>query len=77
MKQIGNLAIVCAKRPEVLMQIYNGQVSVHTGEGPGREQMSADWTDDVAVSKMIYELNYGRYAVSENSGSEDSERKTA
>ena len=24
MKQIGNLAIVCAQRPDVLMQIYGG-----------------------------------------------------
>ena len=34
MKQLGNLAIVCAKRPEVLMQIYGGEVAVHVGTGP-------------------------------------------
>ena len=37
MKQLGNLAIVCAKRPEVLMQIYGGDVAVHVGAGPDRE----------------------------------------
>lgn len=31
MKQIGNLAIVCAQRPDVLMQIYGGTVSIHAG----------------------------------------------
>ena len=29
MKELGNLAIVCARRPDVLMQIYDGMVSVH------------------------------------------------
>lgn len=33
MKQLGNLAVVCAQRPDVLMQIYGSEVSVHTGEG--------------------------------------------
>ena len=46
MKQIGNLAIVCAQRPDVLMQIYGGTVSIH-----------AD-----AIQDMIRELNFGRYA---------------
>ena len=36
MKQLGNLAVVCAQRPDVLMQIYGSEVSVHTGEGPER-----------------------------------------
>ena len=27
MKQLGNLSIVCAKRPDVLMQVYGGRVS--------------------------------------------------
>ena len=40
MKQIGNLAIVCAQRPDVLMQIYGGTVSIHAGEGPERATLS-------------------------------------
>ena len=36
MKQLGNLAIVCAQRPEVLMQIHGGIVTVHVGCGPER-----------------------------------------
>ena len=36
MKQLGNLAIVCANRPEVLMQLHDKQVCVHVGAGPDR-----------------------------------------
>ena len=36
MKQLGNLALVCARRPELLMQLYDGRVSVHVGAGPDR-----------------------------------------
>ena len=43
MKQIGNLAIVCAQRPDVLMQIYGGTVSIHVGEGPERATLSTAW----------------------------------
>lgn len=44
MKQLGNLSIVCAKRPDVLMQVYGGRVSVHVGEGPERARMDAHGT---------------------------------
>ncbi len=65
MKQLGNLAIVCAKRPDVLLQIYDGYVSVHVGTGMQRTTMLAKWEDDEAISGFIYELNYGRYAEQE------------
>ena len=41
MKQLGNLAVVCAQRPDVLMQIYGSEVRVHTGEGPERVVLTA------------------------------------
>ena len=62
MKQIGNLAIVCAQRPDVLMQIYGGTVSIHVGEGPERATLSTAWEDDDTIQDMIRELNFGRYA---------------
>lgn len=65
MKQLGNLAIICAKRPDVLLQIYDGHVSVHAGAGTERRTMLAKWEDDEAISGFIYELNYGRYAKKE------------
>lgn len=61
MKQLGNLAIVCARRPEVLLQAYNGQANVYVGQGPERRVLSADWDDDAELSRMIYELNFGKY----------------
>lgn len=61
-KSLGNLAIVCAQRPDVLMQIYGGTVSIHAGEGPERATLSTAWEDDDAIQDMIRELNFGRYA---------------
>lgn len=61
MKQLGNLAVVCAQRPDVLMQIYGSEVSVHVGEGPERAVFSTKW-DDEAIQHIIRELNFGRYA---------------
>ena len=62
MKQLGNLAVVCAQRPDVLMQIYGSEVSVHTGEGPERAVLTAKWDDDETIQCIIRELNFGRYA---------------
>lgn len=59
---LGNLAIVCAQRPDVLMQIYGGTVSIHVGEGPERATLSTAWEDDDTIQDMIRELNFGRYA---------------
>lgn len=65
MKQLGNLAIVCAKRPDVLLQIYGGCASVYVGEGPERAVMTAHWDDDEAICGFVQELNYGKYAKDE------------
>ena len=61
MKQLGNLAIICAKRPDVLMQIYNSLVCVHIGSGPQRATLSAAWDDDTEILRIISELNFGQY----------------
>ncbi|MBO5140580.1 MAG: hypothetical protein J6B76_08020 [Peptococcaceae bacterium] len=63
MNQLGNLAVICAKRPEVLMQVYDGMVSVYVNFGPERTYMMAAWNDDEKISKIIHELNHGKYAV--------------
>mgnify|MGYP000283483986 CR=1 FL=1 len=62
MKQLGNLAIVCAKRPDILLQVFDGYACVHVGDGPDRASMSAKWDDDEAISGIVKELNYGKYA---------------
>ena len=65
MKHLGNLAVVCAAKKDVLLQIHNGVVSVHYGEGPTRETATVRWDDDEAISGFVHELNYGKYAKEE------------
>lgn len=62
MKQIGNLAVVCAREKDVLLQLHNGVVSVHYGAGPTRETAIARWDDDEAIRAIVYELNFGKNA---------------
>jgi len=62
MKQLGNLAVVCARRPEVLMQLHDGRVSVFVGAGPEREVLHTEWDNDTEISRIVYELNFGKYA---------------
>lgn len=62
MKQLGNLAIVCAQRPEVLMEIHGGLVSIHMGCGPSRNTLYIPWDDDDLIQQIIHELNFGKYA---------------
>ena len=56
MKQLGNLAVICAQRPELLMQLRSGLVLV---QAKNRATMEAAWNDDARIEKMIYELNFG------------------
>lgn len=62
MKQLGNLAMVCAKRPELLMTLHEGRVTVFAGAGPDRAVMCCAWDNDAEINRMVYELNFGKYA---------------
>ena len=64
MKQLGNLAIVCAQRQDVLLQVLNGKVTVHAGKGSNKDVFYALWDDDRKINEMVYELNFGRFAPS-------------
>lgn len=61
MKQLGNLAIICARRRNVLLQVLNGHVAVHVGDGPEKRMMQAPWDNDEKISAIIHELNFGKY----------------
>lgn len=61
MKQLGNLAIVCATRKDTLLQMLNGNVAIHLGEGPNCAVLSAEWDDDEKITAIIHELNFGKY----------------
>ena len=57
MKELGNLAIVCAQRTDVELSIKNGSVFVHIKERP--TTMSAEWDNDEKILDIIHELNFG------------------
>lgn len=59
MKQLGNLAVICAQRPELLMQLRDGLVLV---QAKNRAAMEAAWNDDTRIEKMIYELYFGAFS---------------
>lgn len=59
MKQLGNLAIVVANHPEAMMQIYDGNISVHIGKGTERKTLSCGVWDDSYINAMIAYLNFG------------------
>ena len=61
MKQLGNLAIVCTRRKDTLLQMLNGNVAIHLGEGAERTVLSAEWDDDETITAIIHELNFGKY----------------
>ena len=61
MKQLGNLAIICARRQSVLLQIQDGMVSVFVSAGPDRDVLSARWDNDAEIDRIIRELNFGKY----------------
>ena len=53
MKQIGNLAVVCALRCDVLLQIQGNHISLYVGPGPQREYISANWDDDEKIRNIV------------------------
>ena len=59
MKPLGNLAIICAQRPELLLQLRGGLVLV---QAKNHAVMEAAWNDDARIEKMIYELNFGAFS---------------
>lgn len=61
MKQLGNLAIICAMRKDTLLQMLNGNVTIHLGVGSDRTVLSAEWDNDEKISAIIHELNFGKY----------------
>ena len=63
MKQLGNLAMVCARRPVTLMQLQDGRVTVYVGAGSERTALSTAWDNDAEINDIIRELNFGKYAV--------------
>lgn len=70
MKQLGNLAIVCAGKRDLVMQIFDGKVSVHADSEAGGFHRIMAWDDDEEILEVIRELNFGRYDRRSESGKE-------
>ncbi len=62
MNELSKLAILCAGRPDVLLQIYEGHACVYVGVGPERGSMVAKCEDEAAIAGFIRELESGKYA---------------
>ena len=45
----------------LLIQLYNGQATVHVGQGPQRAVLCAAWDNDEQISRIIHELHFGAY----------------
>jgi len=59
MMQLGNLAIVAANHKDCMLQIYNNEVNVYTGQGTERKTISCNVRDDDYIKKIIAYLNFG------------------
>lgn len=63
MKQLGNLALVCAKRNDLTFVMLRGQVNVIVRSGESAyDTLTAAWNDNEAIRAIIHELNFGKYA---------------
>ena len=60
MKQLGNLAIICAKRQDVTLSLSKGTARVSI-EGTDRV-LNAPWDADDKIEMIIHELNFGNYS---------------
>ena len=65
MEQVGNLAVVCAIRPDQLLRISGGYVAVHIDHGSSRAIKTARCDDDAKINGIIHEINFGILAKKE------------
>ena len=62
MKQLGNLAIICAQRQDIVLLLQRGKVSVYRDTLAEPSRLSAAWDNDAEIEKIIHELNFGVFA---------------
>ena len=62
MKQLGNLAVVCAQRQDIVLLLQRGKVTVYRETMEEPVKLSAGWDDDAAIEKIVHELNFGTFA---------------
>ena len=57
MMLLGNLAIEVAKHKACMIQNYDGDVTVYTGQGSERKSLSCGIDDNENINKIIVYLN--------------------
>ena len=63
MKQLGNLAVVCAQRNDLTFVMLRGLVNVIVCSGEkSYDTLTVAWDDDAGINEIIRELNRGKYA---------------
>ena len=62
MKQLGNLAIVCAQQRDIVLLLQKGKVTVYRETLEEPSKLSAAWDDDSAIEKIVHELSFGSFA---------------
>ena len=65
MKTMSNffeLVSVCAKRKDILLQIYDGYIVIHVGEGTNRAYMTAKFGNEEKCKEILHEIKDGKYA---------------
>lgn len=65
MKKMSNffeLVSVCAKREDILLQIYDGYVVIYVGEGPNRAYMTAKCGDEEKCKNLLHDIKEGKYS---------------
>lgn len=59
MKQLGNLAIVCARRSDVILVIIEGEVRVYVQDRASfTPPLTTAWDDDDTIQRIIHDLNF-------------------
>ena len=61
LKQLGNLAVTCAERNNVKLEVFNRCITLRICQPPKEIIHCIAWDDDRTVSRLIYELNHGCY----------------
>ena len=62
MSNFFELVSVCAKREDILLQIYDGFVVIYVGEGPHREFMTGKCSDEIKCKEFFHEIKEGKFS---------------
>ena len=56
------LVSACAKREDILLQIFDGCISVYVGSGAGGVTMVAGCGDGERCREIVHEITEGKYS---------------